>query len=485
MTPELWQRVCAALDQLAALPTEQAQGYLEQLARNDPEAAPHVRNLSHPRDARLSQRLEQLPARFRDRLRPEGDSGVEEPGAEKPPSEQGERLTLTIVAGPRAGQSLSLVGHSTYLVGRGPTGVQLAIEGDPGMSRTHFLVEFNPPLARLLDLRSKNGTYLNGERVGESLLRDGDEIRAGTSLFRVALAGGPQTVTADGNEATSPTPPPATGPLVPGYEILAEVGRGGMGIVYRARRGEDGQVVAIKTVLPAVAPRPETLGRFQREMAILQRLSHPHIVQFLETGEAEGRLHFVMEYVPGQSASRLVKQNGPLEVGRVVPLACQLLEALAHAHQQGFVHRDVKPGNLLLTRSEGQEMIKLADFGLARTYQASAMSGLTISGQPGGTPGFMPPEQVLDFRSARPSADQYGAAATLYYLLTGQMIYDRPASTADLLVRILQDEPIPLREAGPALPGQLGHVFRRALAREPRQRFPDVLALRDAFRAAV
>ncbi|MGL4550070.1 MAG: serine/threonine-protein kinase, partial [Gemmataceae bacterium] len=313
----------------------------------------------------------------------------------------------------------------------------------------------------------------------------GDEIRAGLTVLRAGLPGGsPHDATADGS---SPPTEVNVSPLLPGYTLIRELGRGGMGIVYQARREADGAVVALKTVLPAVMPRPDALARFQREMAILQRLTHPHIVRFLDTGESGGLLYFVMEYVEGTSAAEAVKLTGPFAPARAARLTAQLLEALAHAHLQGFIHRDVKPGNLLLTTLDGDEAVKLADFGLGRTYQASAMSGLTVSGQPGGTPGFMPPEQVLDFRTARPAADQYAAAATLYYLLTGHMIYEPARSSADLMMRVLADEPIPLRQpdAGPPLPGRLGPVLCRALARDPKARFPDVLAFRDALGRAV
>jgi serine/threonine-protein kinase len=268
---------------------------------------------------------------------------------------------------------------------------------------------------------------------------------------------------------------------IPGYELEAELGRGGMGVVHRARRLADGLTVALKTVLPAAAPHPAAVGRFQRETAILRTLTHPHIVAFHEAGETTGVLYFVMEYIDGPSAGTLVKQDGPFTAERVVTVGCQLLDALAHAHQQGFVHRDVKPSNVLLTRQQGQEIVKLADFGLGRAYQASAMSGLTVAGTAGGTPAFMPPEQVLDFRAARPAADQYAAGATLYYLLTGQTIYEPAPTTMELMLRILNSEPIPLRQSSPSLPAKLGEVIRRALARNPQQRFPDVPAMREAL----
>src|SRR5262249_4561296 len=157
------------------------------------------------------------------------------------------------------------------------------------------------------------------------------------------------------------------------------------------------------------------------------------------------------------------------------------LDALAHAHLQGFVHRDVKPGNVLTTADDGRELLKLADFGLSRAYHASLMSGLTVVGTPGGTPGFMPPEQVLDFRNARPAADQYAAAATLYYCMTGQQIYQPVGTAVDRRRRVRNAEPLPLRQQGPPLPPRFAEVIRRALARDPRHRFPDVLAMREAL----
>jgi serine/threonine-protein kinase len=276
-------------------------------------------------------------------------------------------------------------------------------------------------------------------------------------------------------------------PVVPGYIIQDEVGRGAMGVVYRARRKKDGETVAVKTILPAISPSQKTLARFHREVDILERLDHPHIVRFYQAGAVRGVVFFVMEFVQGSSASKRVKGQGPFPLPTVVRLGCQLLEALAHAHDCGFVHRDVKPGNMLLTGPSGSETLKLADFGLARAYEASAMSGLTRSGQSGGTPEFMPPEQVRSFRAAQPYADQYSAAASLYYLVTGQHIYERADSTVELLAQILQEEPIPLRPGPPhpALAGPLGGVIRRALARQQEDRFPDVRAMQGALRAVL
>src|SRR5581483_3593591 len=160
--------------------------------------------------------------------------------------------------------------------------------------------------------------------------------------------------------------------------------------------------VAVKTIAPAVTPGRTAVARFLREAEILRALVHPGIVQFQTVGVSGRLLFFVMEFVPGKDASRVLREEGALDVGRALRWADQVLDALAVAHARGFVHRDLKPANLLVTRAAGADVVKVADFGLARAYQASPMSGLTVAGTVGGTPQFMPPEQVLDFRSVRP-----------------------------------------------------------------------------------
>jgi serine/threonine-protein kinase len=254
-----------------------------------------------------------------------------------------------------------------------------------------------------------------------------------------------------------------------------------MGVVYRATREADGATVALKTILPAVRPTPESVARFLREAEILKGLAHPHIVPFRELGEANGLLYFAMDFVPGTDAGRLLKGQGPLPVGRAVGLLCQALLALGYAHGRGFVHRDVKPANLLVTEAGGREEVRVADFGLARAYQASRLSGLTVSGVPAGTPSFMAPEQVLDFRGVKPPADQYAVAATLYTLLTGEPVYGRADSPREAFKRILQDDPVPIRSRRADLPAALAEAIHRALARAPEARFADVAGLRQAL----
>src|SRR5205814_1327112 len=143
-------------------------------------------------------------------------------------------------------------------------------------------------------------------------------------------------------------------------------------------------------------------------------------------------------------------------------------------HERGFVHRDIKPSNMLITHVGGKEEVRLADFGLARVYQASHLSGLTMTGDIGGTMAFIAPEQITSYREARPPADQFAAAATLYNLLTGLFIYDLPPELAKQIGLILNDDPIPIRNRRPSLPSSLAAIVHKGLARDPADRYPGV-----------
>lgn len=392
-------------------------------------------------------------------------------------------LTLTVTDGPHRGRVFTIHGHDTFLVGRSRN-VHFRLP-DRYFSRVHFMLEVNLPFCRLTDMDSHNGTFVNGQRVQSIDLHDGDQIKAGHTILSVALTM-PQ-----GEPAALPPPAEAPQPqseekrplpVIPGYTIVRELARGGMGVLYEAVRQTDGTRVALKTIVPAVAAASAVVERFLREARILCQLDHPHIVAFRDMGEAEGTLFFAMDYIEGTDAEKLLQEHGPLKVRAAVRLACQVLDALAYAHQRGFVHRDIKPANILLVE-EGRKkkIVKVADFGLARVYSASQMSGLTVQGEVAGTYAFMPPEQVTDFRAALPAADQYATAATLYNLLTGRYLYDFPPSSIASLLMILTDNPVPLGRRLPALPARLGGVIHRALSRDPKDRFPDVSAFRHAL----
>jgi eukaryotic-like serine/threonine-protein kinase len=272
---------------------------------------------------------------------------------------------------------------------------------------------------------------------------------------------------------------------ITGYHLVRELGRGSMGLVYLAVRRADNRSVAVKTIIPAAAGTEAQVQRFLREAHILRELDHPNIVAFRDMGESSGMLYFAMDYIRGQDAHKLMKKQGRFEVRRAATLACQMLDALAFAHSHGFVHRDIKPSNLMIAEGDASERLMVADFGLAKVYQASNLSGLTMTGDVGGTIPFMAPEQITEYRLAKPPVDQYSAAASLYNMLTGSYVYDFPSSFQNQLLTILNESPVPVRKRRPDLPEALAAIIDRGLKREPVDRFPDAAAMRDALKKFV
>jgi pSer/pThr/pTyr-binding forkhead associated (FHA) protein len=467
------------------------------------------------------------------------------------------RIHLTVKTGSNQGHVFEFAEHRNFFVGRGKE-AHFRIE-DQGkfISRMHFMVEVNPPLCRLTDMESTNGTIVNDRRVQVVDLNDGDVITAGktvlavslvedlaepaesiditnvlardetqaetdptmtivprsgssedgrlpitvgekahpvsyertTSLCRscsVMLPGGlKRTQIASGHPDVTLFCPSchdqllASPQTVPGYQIVRELGRGGMGVVYLAIREADGTRIALKTIRPQAVINEAEMQRFLREASILSELDHPNIVAFHERGEASGILYFAMDYVPGVDASQLQKeQGGPIDPPRAIQIVGQLLQALDYAHAKGFVHRDIKPANILVSAEGGRELVQLSDFGLARVYQTSKMSGLTMKGDLGGTFAFMAPEQVTDLRDARPPVDQYSAGATLYKLLTDRYIYDFPSNYTGQIQTILFNDPVPILTRRPDLPVELARIIHRSLARDPKARFRDVREMR-------
>ncbi|HWG42729.1 MAG TPA: FHA domain-containing serine/threonine-protein kinase [Gemmataceae bacterium] len=432
------------------------------------------------------------------------------------------RLILTAIAGPHSGQVFAFDGHETFLVGRSPKAhfrLQPGESKDLYISRIHFMVEVNPPLCRVHDMNSRNGTLVNGVRIASADLHHGDKIKAGHTLLRVSLEEPDDGVTNDWSgllraatvplaeqpgaaseevsclECNAPRPGPSD-PLcprcrrgtsipaqtIPGYVLLRELGRGAMGVVHLALCKADRSLVAVKTIVPLGAVRPNQVERFLREANILRQLNHPHIVSFREMGAAAEQFFFVMDYIRGMDAAQLLKTKGPLPMRMAVRLVNQLLLALEYAHTHGFVHRDIKPANLLIDASAARKTVKVADFGLARVYQASQLSGLTLQNDLGGTVGFMPPEQISNYREVCPAADQYSAAATLYKLLTGRFVYDLPPQLHARLAMILSEKSVPIRDRRADLPARLAAVIHQALARDPARRFTDVRQFRRALR---
>jgi serine/threonine protein kinase len=262
-------------------------------------------------------------------------------------------------------------------------------------------------------------------------------------------------------------------------------------------------MTAIKFIRPELLSDDERANdRFVREMRISESVVHPRVVRCLETGLVEDTCYIVMEYCELGSLYDLVDRNGPLPACDLVPLFLDVLDGLAYAHNAevpspettgepevaiGLVHRDVKPQNILLCAdAAGDRIAKIADFGLAKAYETAGLSGLTASGTPGGTAGYMPREQVFDFKYARPDVDVWSTAAALYYALTATTARNFPEGRDPWLA--VCTEPVqPVESRGVEVPRELAEVVNRALAEDPAQvpAYPTAADLRSALADAV
>ncbi len=249
------------------------------------------------------------------------------------------------------------------------------------------------------------------------------------------------------------------------YEVEDLIGRGGMADVHAGTDLRLNRPVAVKLLQPHMAARADVKTRFEAEARSAARLTSPHAVAVYDTGEHEGVPYIVMERLPGETlADRIAR--GPLEPEEVRPLALEVLAALAEAHRVGLVHRDVKPGNILLT-ADGHA--KIADFGIAKSVQESSLSELTVTGQVLGTPAYLAPEQ-LDGVAASPRSDVYALGVVLYEALTGFKPFD--GTTAMAVARaVAAGEHRPLGEVRPDLDPGLVAIVERALATDPSRRF--------------
>jgi hypothetical protein len=284
------------------------------------------------------------------------------------------------------------------------------------------------------------------------------------------------------------TLPPAEGqslpaeerPTVPGYEIIEELGRGGMGVVYKARQVSLNRFVALKMILAGPYAGPEQLARFRVEAESVARLQHPGIVQIHEIGSHAGHSYLALEYVSGGTLARRCagKPLPPAEAARLVEA---LARAVHYAHRRGVIHRDLKPGNVLLTE-DGQP--KIADFGLAKMLDAGPDSAIpsgpqTQSGAILGTPAYMAPEQAGGKRgSVGPAVDIYALGAILYECLTGRPPFQAD-SPVDVILKVATEEPAPPRRVEPGVPRDLEAVCLKCLHKEPAGRYASAAALGD------
>jgi serine/threonine protein kinase len=260
------------------------------------------------------------------------------------------------------------------------------------------------------------------------------------------------------------------------YLIEAELGRGGMAAVYRARDVRLNRVVAIKVLPPELAFNTNVRSRFLREAQMAAQLTHPNIVPIFAVDERDGLVYFVMAFVDGESVGERIAREGRLGIDRVRDVLGQVADALDYAHKQGVIHRDIKPDNILIEHATSRPLV--TDFGIARA--AAEESRLTVTGMAVGTPAYMSPEQAMGDRDVDGRSDIYSLGIVAYQMLAGETPF-KASNTPSMLMKHVSEPPPPLRTRRADVPASLAAAIERALAKKPEARFRSGSEMRDAI----
>lgn len=445
---------------------------------------------------------------------------------------------ITLTQGKPSGRQFIFDSRTTCIIGRSTDcNPQLPDDEDHRtISRYHCLLDINPPAIRVRDFGSKNGTYVNGQKIGqrqadqtpeegaklqfpEHDLQDGDKLELGNTVFTIGIGVDPQEInisnffpnTVDVNN--NPTQPPnflemikhllglAEGGdnsliAIRGYKIVKRLGKGGYGEVYLAQHNQSEKLVALKVMLPTVVKSEYAVQMFLREMENTKALRHPNVVQLINYGYSENLFFFTMEYCERGSVFDLMRQQGGrLSIDIAVPIVLQVLDGLEYTHNaeipyvklgdgtfgksRGLVHRDLKPNNIFLASVDEKVVAKIGDYGLSKAFDIAGLSGQTLSGTKAGTPVFMPRQQVLNFKYAQPDVDIWATAACLYYMLTGT--FPRNFTSDDPFLTVLQTDAVPIRQRDATIPKQLAAVIDLALVEKPEIYFKSAMEFKQAL----
>ena len=351
---------------------------------------------------------------------------------------------LVVEKGKDQGQTVEIAkGRSVFIGRKSDADMHLT---DTLASRKHCIVEYRDGDFCVHDNASRNGTFLNGRRVTDSPLSEGDQILVGESLIVFH-----EVISADDA---------FLGSVVGGYEILELLGKGGMGRVYKARQLSLDRIVALKVLSKRYSNNSAFIERFRREAMAMAKLGHPSIVAVYDVGEADG-LHFIsMEYMAGGSVAKQISGGRKIQPEQAVSMMLDIAAGLAYAEEKGVIHRDVKPENMMIDAAGN---VKICDLGIALTADEDA-SRIGVFG----SPHYIAPEQAQG-RPIDHRADIYALGASFYRILTGKTMFRAP-SAREVILKQVKEQPPAIGEIEPSLHPDLCALIMQLVSKNPEER---------------
>ena len=441
------------------------------------------------------------------------------------------KIILTVKKGDMSGKTFTYEGKEALILGR--LDDCAIVLPETTVSRYHCLIDIAPPSVMVRDFGSLNGTYLNGEKIGqrpkgvsaqeawknsenrgaEFSMKSGDRLGLGSDCeIMIEVQPGREEKKRPANRNCEVCGVSLSRENVPGicescqkdplkivlfmleqaqkkvgdaaelsdYRPIEELGKGGMGMVWLVEEKATGKRMALKTLIPEAEAHEPLREIFKREAAILGQLNHKNIVKQYKFGQCGISYFFVMEVCDGSLVDLISNSGGRLSVDLATNIMLQVLDGLIYAHSaplsatkngktasvNGVVHRDLKPGNIFLNESGGNFTAKIGDFGLAKSFEIAGHSGHTFTGEKAGTPGFMPRQQISNFKYSKPPVDVWAAAASYYFMLTGYPPKDFSVGRDHISIALTSD-PIPIRKRNSSVPEKLAKVIDRALTEKP------------------
>lgn len=399
-------------------------------------------------------------------------------------------FVLNIVSGPHKGRCLLVEEGAPLLLGRSRH-AETRLE-DPGVSRVHCEIELEDGQVLVTDLDSAGGTFVNGQRISEQVLRPGDVLRIGDTQMRLNATG---VVTSEDAPTVVPDATPQmprlpaerlhemSGHVLSHYRVGPVLSRGQSGIVFQASDFKDDRTVALKVLWPGTTSNAEK-RRFVRTVKTLVPLKHPNLVQFRGAGKTGPYCWVAMEFVEGENLESIIERigvAGMLDWRVAFRVAVDLARALEYAHAKGIIHRNLTPRNVLVQKAD--KVTKLGDLMLAKALEGQLAEQITRPGEILGDLRYMAPERTRGATDVDGRSDLYSLGALVYALLTGHPPFDG-ASLVEKITKIRNDKPEPPRKYQMAIPDSCQSIVLKLLAKRPDDRFQTATALLDELQRA-